>query len=409
MVSKYILVLIFFSILIPSNLYSQKKSKQDLQANKQKIEGDIKYTNDLIYQTKKSKKTSLDQLILIDRQIEKREKLINAISQEVDFLDNQIGLNNDSIKDLTNELKKLKEEYAELIYFAYKNKSIYNRLMFIFSSKDFNQAYRRTKYFQQYSSYRKTQAELIIQTQLKIKGKIIILEEQKVEKTSLQSEQEIAIKNLNLEKERKNQTLNELNKKEKELRQTLRAKEKAAKKLQKEIEKIIAEEIRLAAEKARREADMKKKEEMALTPVEFELSEEFEANKGRLPWPSQQGIISSTFGEHAHPVLKRVKVKNNGIDILTTEGSKVNAVFNGVVTRIVSVPNFNNVVIIRHGEFLSVYSNMNDVYVAKGDHVNTQQSIGTVFTDKDTGKTELHFELWKAKTLQNPMLWLKKQ
>ncbi|MFC2107637.1 murein hydrolase activator EnvC family protein [Bacteroidota bacterium] len=409
MVSKHLLIFILFIILIPANLYSQKQSKENLQANKQKIEDEIRYTNDLINQTKKNKKTSLDQLVLIERQIERREKLIRAISQEADFLDNQIDFNNDSIKDLNNELKNLKQEYAELIYFAYKNKSIYNRLMFIFSSKDFNQAYRRSKYFQQYSSYRKTQADLIKQTQLKIEEKIIVLEKQKAEKTALLADQKLAIEDLSQEKEIKNQTVQELNKKEKDLRKKLRDKEKAANKLQKEIEKIIADEIRLAAEKAMKEADMKKKDDMALTPVELQLSEEFEANKGRLPWPAKQGVISGTFGEHAHPILKRVKVKNNGIDLLTTEGSQVNVIFDGVVTRVVSVPSYNNVVIIRHGEFLSVYSNLNEVYVKKGDRVSTLQSIGTVFTEKDTGKTELHFELWKAKTLQNPLLWLKQR
>ena len=151
---------------------------------------------------------------------------------------------------------------------------------------------------------------------------------------------------------------------------------------------------------------MKIKHEMSLTPMELKLSENFENNKGKLPWPSEKGVISGTFGEHPHPVLKKVKINNNGIDILTSEGSNAKAIFDGVVTRIMNVPNYNNVVIIRHGEYLTVYSNLNEVFVKKGEKVKTWQDIGYIFTDKEDSKTELHFEIWKAKTLQNPLHWL---
>ncbi len=380
--------------------------KANLEANKKKIEQEIRYTNDLLNQTRKTKKISLNELIILDDQIKKREALILTINHEIIYMDHQISMNNDSIRKLINDLKKLKDEYAEMIYYAFKNKNFYNRLMFIFAADDFNQAYRRSKYFQQYSSYRKVQAELIQITQQELERKTEEIENQKIEKEALLNDQKTALSQLAASRAGKSRTVQSLTKKEIELKNQLKSKEKAATLLQKAIEDIIAEEIRLSEEKARTEASMKIKHEMSLTPMELKLSENFENNKGKLPWPSEKGVISGTFGEHPHPVLKKVKINNNGIDILTSEGSNAKAIFDGVVTRIMNVPNYNNVVIIRHGEYLTVYSNLNEVFVKKGEKVKTWQDIGYIFTDKEDSKTELHFEIWKAKTLQNPLHWL---
>jgi murein DD-endopeptidase MepM/ murein hydrolase activator NlpD len=212
---------------------------------------------------------------------------------------------------------------------------------------------------------------------------------------------------LTLEREEKNKSVQTLSKKEKELQKTLKEKEAAAKKLQQAIESIIAEEIRLANERASKTGGVAVKSGLfALTPEEKIISDNFLSNRGKLPWPLEQAIISSTFGEHPHPVLKNVKTQNNGIDLLTQAGSEARSVFNGVVTRVMNVPNNNNVVIIRHGEFLSVYSNLDQVYVKIGEKVATKQKIGTVFTNKADSKTELHFEMWQSKTLLNPEDWL---
>ena len=396
-------------LFIFSSVLNAQDRKASLQQEKMQIEGEIAYTNKLLSQTQKNRRSTLDELVVLQQKIRQRESLINTIKAEVILLNKEIKETTDSIFSLKVELKKLKEEYAKMIYYAYRNRSSYDRLIFLFSSRDFNQAYRRLKYFQQYGAYRRMQAELISKTQASLLEKEQQLEQQKADKQILLVEEQNGKNLLENEKGDADRTVQNLSRKEKELKASLRAKEKAAAALQKTIENIIAEEIRLAEERARAESTSKTSSGFALTPEELQLSENFASNKGKLPWPTERGIVSSTFGEHQHPVLPRVKVKNNGIDILTSEGESARAVFSGVVTRIISVPNYNNVVIIRHGEYLSVYSNLDEVLVSKGQEVSTKQNIGRVYTNHSENKTELHFELWKAKDLMNPSYWLAKK
>ena len=377
-----------------------------MKQEKKQIEEDIAFTNKLLSETAKSKRTSMDGMVILQQKIRQRERLINNIRAEIKLLDREIEITGDSIFTLNNELKQLKQEYAKMIYYAYRNRSSYDRLVFIFSADDFNQAYRRIKYYQQYGTYRRMQAELITKTQLALSEKEVFLENQREDKQELLAEQQQERNTLAGEKSELNTTVQTLGKQEKELKSALRNKEKAVAELDNAIAKIIAEEIRLAEERARAEATSKTSSGFALTPEELKLSENFSSNKGKLPWPTERGIVSSSFGEHQHPVLPRVKVKNNGIDILTSEGEYARAVFNGEVTRVISVPNFNNVVIIRHGEYLTVYSNLDEVLVSKGNNVITKQRIGRVYTDHNENKTEMHFEVWKAKDLMNPSYWL---
>jgi septal ring factor EnvC (AmiA/AmiB activator) len=397
------------TLFILSSVLNAQDRKAGLQQEKKQIEEEIAYTNKLLGQTQKNRRSTMDELAVLQQKIRQRERLINTVQAEVILINNEIKETTDSIFSLKVELKKLKEEYAKMIYYAYRNRSSYDRLVFLFSSRDFNQAYRRLKYFQQYGAYRRMQAELIIKTQASLLEKEQQLEQQKTDKQNLLAEEQNEKNLLENEKGDADRTVQNLSQKEKELKASLRAKEKAAAKLQKTIENIIAEEIRLAEERARAETTSKTSSGFALTPEELQLSENFASNKGKLPWPTERGIVSSTFGEHQHPVLPRVKIINNGIDILTSEGEHARAVFSGVVTRIISVPNFNNVVIIRHGEYLSVYSNLDEVMVSKGQEVRTKQNIGRVYTNQSENKTELHFELWKAKDLMNPSYWLAKK
>ena len=387
--------------------------KENLQKTKKQLEQEIKYTNTLLEQTQKSKQTSLNKLLLINRQIEKREALVEAINSEIDQIQEEIGDQAVHIQQLSDELKKMKDEYARMIYFANKNLNIFNRIMFIFAAEDFNQAFHRLRYYQQYSSYRRTQAEIIRKTQTDLARKIQDLEMTKNQKATLAQSKEQEKNKLIGEKEIKNSAVQELSKKEKQLAATLREKQQAALNLQKEIEKVIAEEIRASAIRAKKTAKTANKpkpeiteSKIMLTPVEMELSSSFASNKGKLPWPSEKGIITGVFGEHAHPILKYVKVKNNGIDITTDEGASVRCVFNGKVSRVMSFPNMNKVVIIRHGEFLTVYSNLEEVSVTDGQEISTKQLIGKVHTSKDDSKTEYHFEIWLGKTIQNPQEWL---
>ncbi len=393
-------------MLSPLYSYSQQ-DKVKLQEKKTKIEEEINFTNKLLNETKKSRQTSLNQLIILKKQIGQRQELINTINLEIDDLEKEITSDKKKINELSGDLEELKEEYAKMIYYAYLNRSSYKRLMFIFSSEDFNQAYQRLKYFQQYTSFRKNQVREIQETQEELNQKIALREQQKESKKNLLSNKAKENQKLTREKDEKNNTVVLLQRKEKDLKKALREKEKAARKLQAAIEKIIAEEIRLAAERANKAGKgTSRLTSIALTPEEMELSNTFSSNQGKLPWPSERGIISGTFGEHAHPVLKGIKTKNNGVDILTNDGALARSIYNGVVTSVMSIPNYNNVVIIRHGEYLSVYSNLKEVYVKRGDEVEIKDNIGKVYTDPGESKTELHFELWKGKTLLNPELWL---
>lgn len=400
-------------LLVLSSLSFAQVSKEKLQKTKKQLEDEIKYTNSLLEQTQKTKQTSLTQLLILNKQIEKRESLIETMNREIGEMEIEIGVQGMQIQKLTSELNKMKTEYARMIYYAYKNLNAYNRLMFIFSSNDFNQAFHRIKYYQQYSAYRRKQAEIIEAMQAEVTRQKRNLELSKGDKLTLVESKENEKNRLSLEKQDKDNSVKELTRKEKQLMATLKEKQKAADKLQREIEKSIAEEIAAAAKRAKSEVKNETKPKMEttkteimLTPKEMELSNSFATNKGKLPWPSEKGIITGLFGEHPHPVLKYVKVRNNGIDISTVAGAGARAVFKGKVSRVMSFPNLNKVVIIRHGEFLTVYSNLETVIVKEGEEVATKQIIGTVHTNTEDSRTEIHFEIWLGKTIQNPQEWL---
>ncbi len=403
---KHLLLFLLLSFFAPQLNAQDKKSQ--LQARKAKIEEEISYTNKLLSETKKTKQASLNELLLLNKKISKRQELINAISNEVKAIDAKIKHTNDTIAELRDNIKRLKEEYAKMIYYSQKNRSSYSRLMFVFSAESFNQAYQRLKYFQQYSSYRKNQVRVITETQEVLTGKLELLKKQKAEKLSLKALEEDEKQKLSKEKNEQDQTVRKLSQKERELLKKIRENEKAAKKLQKAIEDIIAEELRKAREVARKTGTKPTPDNaFGLTPTEMKLSTSFAGNKGNLPWPTERGVISATFGEHPHPVLKGIKTKNNGVDITTSGGSVARSVFEGEVTSTMTLPNYNNVIIIRHGEFLTVYSNLGQLFVKKGDKVTTKQKLGVIETD-ETGRTKLHFELWKGKVLQNPEAWIVK-
>jgi murein hydrolase activator len=411
---RSIFILLVISIALTSLFsYSQQLSKEKLQKTKSQLEEEIKYMSKLLEQTRQSKQTSLNKVMLLNKQIEKRQSLINTISGQVDEIQGQMELQRKNISSLSEELKKMKSEYAKMIYYAYKNLNAYNRLLFIFSAEDFNQAYRRLLYYQQYSAYRRTQAELIRNAQMIINGKQKELEETREQKLDLAHSQETEKNSLTQEMQEKDKVVQDLSRKEQDLQASLREKQKAAQKLEQEINKLISADIKAAADRAKRtyvrnsKTNMKTgSTEILLTNDEQVLSNSFASNKGKLPWPSEHGVITSTYGEHPHPVLKYVKVKNNGIDISTEKGAYVRSVFSGKVSRVMSFPNLNTVVIIRHGEYLTVYSNLEGVTVKDGQTVTTKQTIGKVHTNPDDSRTDLHFEIWLGKTTQDPQVWL---
>lgn len=411
-VRVFLLAFCFFSIIagvwvLP---YAQNRQNKDkLLDKKKKIEEEITYYKKLLNETSKNKNLSLNQLVLLKNQISKREELIDGINEEIFGLELKISKNNQDIQRSNEQLVAMKDEYALLIYNAYKNKSSYNRLMLIFAAKDFNQAFQRIKYFQQYNEYLRRQIALIQDTKEYIAQKNKELVQQKLSKEDLLQNSQEERNKLSEEKAQKDNDLNKLKKKEADLRKKLKKKEAEASTLRKKIEAAISSEITKSASKSNKTVTTTTTVKNVLTPEEKVVSDNFLNNKGKLPWPVERGVITGYFGEHPHPVLDGIKVKNNGIDISTTQGSAARAVLSGTVSSIVTITNNNMAVIIRHGEFFTVYSNLGSVSVSKNQSVSTKQSIGTVYTNSDEGKTELHFEIWQGKVICNPTVWIAKR
>ncbi len=403
--SLLILILVCGFVLQNPVASFAQKTKKELENKKKQLQKEIEYTNQLLDETKKNKKLSLIQLVTLNKKISVREELIATINNEVANLNRQINENNNSIKSLQNDLARLKSEYAKMVYYAYKNQDAYSRLMFVFAAKDFEQAFNRLKYFQQYSEYRHKQAEMIISTNKNLQEKVKDLEVKKADKRILLGSQETEKQSLTVEKDEKEQVFSQLQEQEKNLKKDLDKKKKDAEKLQLAIQRAIEKEL----EKAQKEAETDNKPKplkLVLTPEAQELSSSFEKNKAKLPWPVAKGIISERFGVHPHPLMPNIDVNNNGIDISTSAGTLARAVFDGEVTAVVNMPGSGQFVIVRHGEYLTIYSNLKDVYVKVKDKVKTKQNIGSIIFDEDDSKTLLHFEVWKVKTRLDPEDWL---
>jgi septal ring factor EnvC (AmiA/AmiB activator) len=370
---------------------------KDLEQRKKKTEEEIELTNNLLSDTEKKRIESLSELNLLKTKIGLRKKLIADIDKQVELVENEIHDKNLIIKGLEKDIQNLKKEYAKLIRFAWRNRTKMQILVFIFSSDDFSQAYRRMRFYQQLLNFRQKQGNEIIQTQSLMNDEIEKLKIHKSKLVSLKSEKSSEITTLDKEEKRFSTSVSQLRAKERQLRKELDERRKSMEALNKAIETLIAEEARKAAEQ---------KTEKVRDSRYLKLSDGFAGNKGKLPWPTAQGVIVGEFGEHNHPVLKGVKIKNNGIDISSPAGTKVKAIYEGEVKKVVTIPGSNVAVIIRHGDFLTVYSNLSTVYVKVGDTVQAQKEIGEVYTDPGTNKSVFNLQIWQESQIQNPKLWI---
>ena len=412
---RLLIVCLLFFIASPS--FSQ--TKKELEKKKDLIQKDIEYTNQLLNQTKKNKSSSLIQLVTLNKKISYRSDLIGNISTEIHVVDKEIGNVSVNIDSLDNTLKRLKGQYATMLYYAYKNQSAYSKLMFIFSSDGLNQAYKRMLYLRQLSNYRIQQRDLIVQLQDSLNGKKSKLVDVKTDKKHLLHQQEKQIKELDKEKKEQVEVLNTLASREKKLRGDLKEKQKKQQQLSAKIEEIIRREILAARAAARRKAasgataskSTKKIDNsnsaaiLSSTPEALKLSNDFENNKGRLPWPVERGIISSSFGRHSHPVWKDVVVNNNGVDINSSKGAKALSIFEGKVIYVLMVVD-KYAVLVQHGEYFTLYSNLEKVFVKVDDKVMIRQPIGIVQTNDEEGKTELHLEIWRGSNKMDPEVWI---
>lgn len=404
-------ITVLLLLLLSAGGYAQR-TKESLEKEIKSLQKDIETANKLLKETSKNKEVTLNQVTILDQKIKNRQKLINAYNEQIAMLEQSIRKGESHIESLNGELKTLREEYAKMVQFAYRNKSHYDQLEFLFASEDFNQAMQRMRYIQQFTDARKTKMDQIANTQKKVSDEVEANKKAKEEKAALLAEEQAQQEALKHEKEELNAQVAQLKKQEGNIKKSIKEKEAQAKKFQQEIDRIIAEEIRKANERAAKEAakagKTAKPDKMALTPSEKALSTSFTANKGKLPWPVERGVVSSSYGKHTSAVSSKVTVTNNGIDIATVENAKARCVFEGVVVSVVKPSASNIGVIIRHGDYFTVYSQLDEVYVNRGDKVKTKQEIGKVHTDRSEGKTEVHFELRQGTETLNPSLWLAK-
>ena len=387
---------LFLIVLVLFSLFANGQGLDQLKEKKEKTRREIKYTNWLLNKTGENSKASLNKLNLLNQQIDNRNKLISDYNTQLNLLQKSIDDNEFVVNMLSEDLQKLKDDYANLIRQAYRNRGDYNELYFLLSSESFNQAYKRLLYTKQMASYRKKQSEQIEAIRDIMVKKTDELNKQKKEKEQLLQQQMQQTSQLNVEKSKQSDYYNQLQKKQRELKAHLRYQQRIEARLQKEIEKLIEEEARKAKLTAK-------------TPEYLKLSDDFEKNRGRFPWPTEEGVITDKFGEHSHPVMKNIIIKNNGIDITTKPGEKARAIFGGTVSKVFVIPGGNSAVIVRHGEYISVYSNLKEVYVKQGDKVAIKQDLGLVYSDKDEdNKTVLKFQIWKENVKLNPEQWIAK-
>jgi septal ring factor EnvC (AmiA/AmiB activator) len=454
----FILILVILGFILPI----QSQTIKELQSQRKQTLKNLETTNILLKETKKSQRSSLNKLSIISKNISERNVLIKNMSSEIGKLNEQIGQLDTEKTNLETDLKKLKADYAKLIQEEQINRSLSSKIMFVLSAKSFDQSYRRLRYLQEYSDYRKEQVRKIEGIKVQIKHKSDSLELHKNTKVEVVKLKETEAKNLSKAKVKEKVLLTDLQKKEKKLRADLKIQQKKANELNNKIEAIIAAEIRKAEAKRAAEAkrtaekekqfalerasekrrlaekkDAKAKSEASraevkaakkaeaeartaetskaasntsvsmLTKEETLLSGNFERNQGRIPWPTANGFISGHYGIQPHPVLKHVTTNNKGIYIQTTVGSSARAVFEGVVTQRFSIPGNNNAVIIQHGNYRTVYANLTQIFVHEGEHVTAKQPIGKIYTDDENdNKTELYFQIWNGRNLQNPENWI---
>jgi len=406
----FLLTFTLFLCLFFTALVAQ--TRQDLTQKRQNLLKEINSAAKLLKTTKQNKKAALDQYYTIQRQVEQREELIETIQQEIEFSNQSLDRTTGAIDALQEDMNRLELEYGEMARQAYRNKMNDNRLLFLFSAKGFNDGLKRWRYIQQYDEYRKKQAGLIIETKASLSEKFKGIEIKQTELANLLATAEQQQQLLQDELIRKNSLLKNLKANESRISRLINQKRAAHKKLSMAIETIIAKEIKsrvgsdrinaTPTNKSNKTSNTKTKDITSISA----LSATFQRQKGKLTWPVKNGLITRHFGKQNHPIHKQVQITNNGIDIRATIDNLVAAVYDGQVAGTQYVPGYQNTLIIQHGNYYSVYSNLEEVKVKKGDKVSNGQLIGIAGKNSQNDKLEVHLELWKGKQRMNPAVWL---
>lgn len=375
-------------------LWSQ--SKYELEEQRKKALEDISYVDNMIKSTEKEKKESLQALRIIGNKVNLRESVIKGMDEEINLMTERIELNKIALDMMGDDLKILKEDYSKTILNSYKSKKVNPDIVYILSARDFNQGYKRLKYLQQITKYRRNESEIIRELKKQIEDTKERLETDLARISELQQKEVQQKDLLKNEQIRKKHILKSLGNKEKQLKKELEDKKRIAKRIENEINRIVEEERRSA-------------QKSAMTPEEKIISDNFNENKGKLPWPVEKGIITSHFGVHQHPVLKYVTEENKGIEITSSGRTIARSIFKGEVSAISAISGANMTVIIRHGSYLTVYSNLINVKVKKGDKVEIKQEVGEIYSDPGSDNNcILKFMIFEQKNALDPEQWITK-
>ena len=401
--SAYILFIIL--AILGSNAYGQTNEQKALETRREQLLKEIEDINSLLFAEKKQKGTVLDQMEVLDQKINVRQQLIRITNQQANLLSRQINANIRNISKLREDLEALKEEYAKMIQKSYQNRSQQSRLMFLLSSENFYQAFKRLQYLKQYTQFRKEQGEDIVRKTEELTQLNNDLTNQRKEKEVLLAENVKAKGELLIEIKAQKELLKSIRQNESKYASAIKKKKQEARKIEQQIERLIRSAIAASNKKAGKKGSSNK---FVLTPEATLIANNFSANKGKLIWPVEKGIKQQGFGVYKDAVYPGIKHQSNGVIIATDEGATARAVFEGEVIGILAVPGGNKGVQIKHGNFISTYYNLSNLYVKKGDKVKTKQVIGEVFTNPTNGETILSFTLSKGTATENPASWIYK-
>lgn len=387
---------------------AQTNEQKALESKREQLQKEISEINRLLFAEKKEKGNVLEQMEAMDQKINVRQQLIRVTNQQSNLLNRQINTNVRNIGKLRNDLAFLKEEYGNMIQKSYQNRSGQSRLMFLFSSENFLQAFKRFQYMKQYTQYRKEQGEQIVAKTNELTQLNKDLSEQRKEKDKLVAENTRIKNQLYKEVQSQKELLKSIRKNESKYATAIENKKKEAKRIDEQIERLIRSAIAASNREASRSTNttVASSSKFVLTPEATIVANNFSANKGKLIWPVEKGIKRQGFGVYNDAVYPGIKHESNGVIIATDEGSKARAIFEGEVIAILSVPGGNKGVQIKHGNYISTYYNLSRVYVKKGDKVNIKSDLGDIYTSKSSGTTQLKFYLYKDTTRLNPEEWI---
>ena len=391
-------------LITPYFLFGQEPQQKRLELQRNQLEQEIKNINSLLFSNFKQKKSVLNEVQDLSLKIDLRERLIRVNNEQANQLNHKILINERNVNDLKTQLLILKKDYSEMIQKSYNSKSKQSRLMFLFSSESFLQAYKRFQYIKQYANFRKNQGELIAtksQTLQSLNNELYIQKELK--QKIVQDNRKVQFE-FRKEKNRQNSLIGTLKNKEKSFKKQIDSKQRKSEAISNEIQRLIKEAI----SESNRKAGKRINNDFALSPEALLISNNFISNKGKLPWPVEKGVVVQVFGKHPHPLVKTAIIQSNGVIISTPEKTIARSIFDGIVMSILSYKGSNPTILVQHGNYISAYSNMGKVYVKKGDKVKLKQPLGEVFTNPTSARTDLKFSIFKSNTPLNPKGWIYK-